>query len=117
MKAKKIRTVIGNIIVFVILIIALYLAYQFYQSNNFNGFVRSEANLNTSEFKRDKEIKYSDNNSYKITSNEFNDAMFSKEVQVQKNTPYKVTCMVKTKGVEAEKNESSIVHKFQYQIQ
>lgn len=108
MKAKKIRTVIGNIIVFVILIIALYLAYQFYQSNNFNGFVRSEANLNTSEFKRDKEIKYSDNNSYKITSNEFNDAMFSKEVQVQKNTPYKVTCMVKTKGVKAEKNESSI---------
>ena len=64
--------------------------------------------MNTSEFKRDKEIKYSDNNSYKITSNEFNDAMFSKEVQVQKNTPYKVTCMVKTKGVEAEKNESSI---------
>ena len=108
MKAKKIRTVIGNIIVFVILIIALYLAYQFYQSNNFNGFVRSEANLNTSEFKRDKEIKYSDNNSYKITSNEFNDAMFSKEVQVQKNTPYRVTCMVKTKGVKAEKNESSI---------
>ena len=108
MKAKKTRTIIGNIIVFVILIIALYLAYQFYQSNNFNGFVRSEANLNTSEFKRDKEIKYSDNNSYKITSNEFNDAMFSKEVQVQKNTPYKVTCMVKTKGVEAEKNESSI---------
>ena len=108
MKAKKIRTVIGNIIVFVILIIALYLAYQFYQSNNFNGFVRSEANLNTSEFKRDKEITYSEINSYKITSNEFNDAMFSKEVQVQKNTPYKVTCMVKTKGVDAEKNESSI---------
>ena len=108
MNFRKTRTIIGNIIVFVILIIALYLAYQFYQSNNFNGFVRSEANLNTSEFKRDKEIKYSDNNSYKITSNEFNDAMFSKEVQVQKNTPYKVTCMVKTKGVKAEKNESSI---------
>lgn len=108
MNFRKTRTLIGNIIVFVILIIALYLAYQFYQSNNFNGFVRSEANLNTSEFKRDKEIKYSDNNSYKITSNEFNDAMFLKEVQVQKNTPYKVTCMVKTKEVEAEKNESSI---------
>lgn len=106
MRARK--TIISNIIVFAILIIALYLAYQFYQSNNFNGFVRSEANLNTSEFKRDKEITYSEMNSYKITSNEFNDAMFSKEVQVQKNTPYKVTCMVKTKGVGAEKNESSI---------
>ncbi len=108
MKTKKIRTVIGNIIVFSILITALYLAYQFYQSNNFNEFVRSEANLNTSKFKRDKEIKYLDTNSYKIISNEFNDAMFSKEVQVQRNTPYKVTCMVKTKGVEAEKNESGI---------
>ena len=108
MKLKKTRTIISNIIVFTILIIALYFAYQFYQSNNFNDFFRNEANLNTSEFKRDKEVKYSDMNSYRITSNEFNDAMFSKEVQVKKNTPYKVTCMVKTKGVEAEKNESSI---------
>ena len=108
MKLKKTRTIIGNIIVFIILIIALYFAYQFYQSNNFNEFIRGEANLNLSEFKRDKNVKYSDINSYKITSNEFNDAMFYKQIQVKKNTPYRVTCMVKTKGVEAEKIESSI---------
>ena len=52
--------------------------------------LRSEANLGISEFKRDKFVKYSDSNSYKITSTEFNDAMFSKEIQVEKNTPYKV---------------------------
>ena len=107
-KSKSAKAFVINIIIFVILIIGVYLAYQFYQSNNFNDFIRSEANLKTSEFKRDKKVKYSDTRSYRITSNTFNDAMFSKEVQVQKNTPYKVTCMIKTKGVEAEKNASSI---------
>ena len=105
---KSAKALIINIFTFVILTIAIYLAYQFYQSNNFNDFIRSEANLKISEFKRDKKEKYSDSRSYKITSNEFNDAMFSKEIQVEKNTPYKVTCMIKTKGVEADKNASSI---------
>ena len=107
-KSISAKALIVNIITFVILIMAIYFAYQFYQQNNFNDFIRSEAKLNTSEFKRDEEETYSDMNSYKITSNEFNDAMFSKEIQVEKNTPYRVTCMIKTKGVEAEKNASSI---------
>ena len=107
-KNESAKGLIINIFTFVILMIAIYFAYQFYQSNNFNGFIRSEAKLNISEFKRDKTVKYSDSNSYKITSNEFNDAMFSKEIEVEKNTPYKVTCMIKTKGVEADKNVSSI---------
>ena len=102
------KAFIMNFIVFIILMFAVYLAYKFYQNNNFNEFIRSEAKLNTSEFKRDDEVKYSDISSYRITSNEFNDAMFSKEIQVKKNTPYKVTCMVKTKGVEAEEFASSI---------
>ena len=97
-----------NMITLVILSVAVYVAYQFYQKNNFNDFIRSEAKMNTSEFKRDKEETYSDVSSYKITSNEFNDAMFSKEVKVEKNTPYKVTCMIKTKGVQADKEASSI---------
>ena len=107
-KSISAKALIVNIITFVILIMSIYFAYQFYQQNNFNDFIRSEAKLNTSEFKRDEEETYSDMNSYKITSNEFNDAMFSKEIQVEKNTPYRVTCMIKTKGVEAEKNASSI---------
>ena len=107
-KNKSVKALIINIFTFCILMLAIYLAYQFYQSNNFNGLIRSEANLGISEFARDKKIKYSDSNSYKITSNEFNDAMFSKEIEVKKNTPYKVTCMIKTKGVQADKNASSI---------
>ena len=107
-KNRSAKAFIINIVTFMILMIAVYLAYQFYQSNNFNDFIRSEAKLKTSEFKRDEDITYSDTNSYKITSNEFNDAMFSKEVPVEKNTPYRVTCMIKTKGVEAEENVSGI---------
>ena len=105
---KSAKALIINIITFVILIIALYWAYQFYQENNFNDFIRSEAKLSTSDFKRDEEVKYSNVNSYKITSNEFNDAMFSKEIQVEPNMPYKVTCMIKTKGIKAEKSVSGI---------
>lgn len=96
------------IITLIILFIILYFAYEYYQENNFNDFVRSETNLYTSEFKRDKNEKYSKHRSYQITSEEYNDAMFYKEVKVEKNTPYRVTCMVKTSEVEAEKESSGI---------
>lgn len=89
-----------NFILTVVLLIVLYYAYQYYQSNNFNDFVKSEVEF-ISEFKRDKEIKYGDRSSYRIRSEDFNDAMFYKSIDVKKNTPYKVTCMVKTNQVEA----------------
>ena len=78
---NKKRTTSGKIsyfITLIILCILLYFAYQYYQSNNFNDFVRCEENLYTSEFKRDDEIKYSEKRSYKISSDEYNDAMFYK---------------------------------------
>ena len=58
--------------------------------------------------KRDSEVKYSKTNSYKITSNNENDATFYKKVKVQKNKPYKVTCMVKTENVKSEGDISGV---------
>ena len=101
-RQKTLKNRIAYSITLIILLILLYFAYQYYQSNNFNDFVRSEVNLYTSNFKRDSKIKYSNTRSYKIESPDYNDAMFYKTVQVEKNTPYKVTCMVKTNGVEAQ---------------
>ncbi len=101
-KQKTLKSRISYSITLIILLILLYFAYQYYQSNNFNDFVRSEVNLYTSSFKRDDAVKYTDTKSYKIQSEDFNDAMFYKTIQVQKNTPYKVTCMVKTSEVEAQ---------------
>lgn len=97
-----------NIITLIILIVALYYAYKFYKNNNFNEFIRSEMNLYQSEFNRDSNIKYSKSSSYKINSEVYNDAIFYKTIKVQKNIPYKVTCMVKTKDVLPEIDNSSI---------
>ena len=87
---KKILGKVIYVITLLFLLVILYFAYEYYQSNNFNDFIRSEKNLYTSKFKRDKETKYSQKSSYKISSDEFNDAMFYKEVQVEKNQPYKI---------------------------
>lgn len=92
----------------VILLIMLYFAYQYYQSNNFNDFVRSESNLYTSTFKRDEENKYSSQRSYKIESTKYNDAMFYKTIKVEKNKPYKVTCMVKTNNIQSKEEQSGV---------
>ena len=99
---------IVNITSWIIIIIILILAFNFYKHNNFNEFIRSEMNLHTSEFKRDSETKYSKTDSYRITSNTKNDATIYKKVKVEKNTPYKVTCMVKTENVIPENEISGI---------
>ena len=64
--------------------------------------------LHTSQFKRDSKIKYSKTDSYRIVSETTNDATFYKKVKVQKNRPYKVTCMVKTENVIPENNLSGV---------
>ena len=104
----KKKNFIKDTIVLIILLIILYFAYQFYQTNNFNDFVRKESNLYTAEFKRDDTIKYSNQRSYKIKTESFNDVMFSKEIKVNKNTPYKVSCMVKTNNIQAEESKTGI---------
>ena len=106
-KTSKIIKIV-NLIIIIGAVIALYIIYGYYQTNNFHDFIKSESKLYTSSFTRDKEIKYTNYNSYKIESPEYNDAMFYKTIKVEKNQPYKVTCMVKTREVQS-KNENSSV--------
>lgn len=108
MKHNRRKHKISYYISLAILLVMLYYAYQYYQMNNFNDFIRSETNIYTSEFTRDKNTKYSDKSSYKIESQVYNDAMFYKTIKVEKNQPYKVTCMVKTNNVQAEEENSGI---------
>ncbi len=105
---KNRKNKIIDFIILIILLTALFFAYQYYQKNNFNEYVRSESNPYTSKFIRDKEEKYSKKASYKIESEIYNDAMFYKTINVEKNTPYKVACMVKTKEIESEVENSGI---------
>ena len=108
---KTRKSIVGKIvyiITIIILCILLVYAYNYYQSNNFNDFVKSEASLYKSQFKRDNIIKYGENRSYEIISPDYNDAMFYKTINVEKNQPYKITCMVKTENVESEDEISGV---------
>jgi len=100
------KRIIKDIILLIILVGGIYFVLQYYNANNFNNFQKGEINLYTSQFTRDDNIKYSKENSYKITSEEYNDAMFYETIKVEKNTPYKVSCMVKTNNVQSENNIS-----------
>lgn len=107
---QKKKSVTGRIIYIIVLAILIFVAvslYNRFEEKNFNDFVRTEYVLYASEFKRDDSVKYSKNDSYKIKSDTLNDAMFYKEIQVTPNTPYKVTCMVKTQDVKTGKEVSN----------
>ena len=107
-KVKTKSSKIKSIIAIIILLVFVYFAYKYYQENNFNDFIRSESNLHSSEFKRDSKEKYLDKASYRIYSKEYNDAMFYKTIEVEKNQSYKVSCMVKTENVQPSENKSGI---------
>lgn len=99
--------VLGNIVFCIFILIVLVIFYYSFERYNYNDYQKSEYYANKTEFTRDSKVKYSNNNSYKLYSEEFNDAIFYKTIKVEKNTVYKVTCMVKTENVKTEK-ESSI---------
>ena len=103
-KGSKIR----YFLTLIILCIVLYYTYKYYKTNDFNDFIRSEIKLYTSNFKRDSQVKFENRVSYKIESPEYNDAMFYKKIQVNKDTPYKVTCMVKTNNVKPQEEKSGV---------
>lgn len=95
-----------NTFLFCILIVILIGLFNVYKKINFNEFSKSEYIQYNSEFLRDSEIKYSNIDSYKIVSNNYNDAMFYKKIDVTPNTVYRVTAMVKTENIKTENGKT-----------
>ncbi|MBE5812947.1 MAG: hypothetical protein E7314_04760 [Clostridiales bacterium] len=83
----------------ILLLILIYFLFDVFKQYYFNGFIKAESNIGISQFTRDKDIKYSETSSYKIVSTELNDAAFYKEIEVEPNNIYKVTCKIKTENV------------------
>ena len=98
-KEKSLASKIISWIIMAILIIAIIKLFGIFKLYFFNGFTKAEAQMGLSSFSRDSSVKYSDNNSYKIESKELNDAAFYKEIEVNPDTVYRVTCFVKTQDV------------------
>lgn len=98
---QKKSSLVGKIIMLIIVVILTIILVKVYKKNNYNDYIRAEYNIGLSTFIRDEDVRYSkDTYSYKIENTEYNDAMFYKKVKVTPNTSYKVTCMVKTQGVQ-----------------
>ncbi len=106
MQKKKSFNLIKNIISIVVFVILIYMAYTIYQKYNFNDYIKAEYNMGFSNFERDSNVKYGNTNSYKIENTNYNDAMFYKTINVTPNTPYKVTCKIKTQNVRTSKENT-----------
>lgn len=101
-KRKRIRSIIHIFIMIAIVIVA----YRFYQKYNFNPFTKAEYNLGISKFERDSAITCTHSDSYKIMNTDYNDAMFYETIEVLPNTPYKVTCKIKTEEVQSKQKDT-----------
>ena len=99
-------SIIFNIILVIIAIVAIYYVWHIYRINDFGQYEKAEYTMGLSNFTRDDKIKYSNKYSYKIESKEFNDALIYRNIDVEENTLYRVTAMVKYENVENEKDES-----------
>lgn len=103
MRNQKGGIKIGAIFTIFILIVVLIIAFNTFKKNYFNDFNKATTNQEAETyFSRDSEVKYSKSNSYRIENVEFNDAAFYKEIEVEPNTPYKISCMVKTLDIVCE---------------
>ena len=105
---KKRKIKVRSIITTIFLIVFLIWSWNYYQTNNFNEYVKAEYNLKNSKFSRDASVKYGNGRSYKIESEEYNDAMFYKTIDVTPNTSYKVTCKIKTENVEPQDKNADV---------
>ncbi len=97
----KNRSRFKNIITIIFCIIVIIIGYKFYRKYNFNNFTKAEYNIGVSKFERDSNMKCTQADSYKIINTDYNDSMFYEKVEVQPNTPYKVTCKIKTENVKS----------------
>ena len=107
MKKESIKSInakgeinLRTIIYFIVIIVIIVVGLSIYRKYNFYDFTKGVRETGKTSFTRDSKITYSDMDSYKIENKDYNDAMFYKKINVEPNTPYRVTCMVKTENVE-----------------
>lgn len=96
------KKIIKFIFELAIIIVLLYSGFIFLESKNFNGFGLAHYQTGITKVSRDRTEKFQKEWSYKIDSQDYNDFMIYKTIPVEKNTAYKVTCMVKTNQIEAQ---------------
>lgn len=94
-----------KIIDILIILAVVIIAFNMIQTKNFNGLNLGQTESSTSYFSRDKSQTYNGEDSYKIEAVNYSDAMYFKTIETNKNSVYKVSCMVKTENVQCESGD------------
>lgn len=94
------KKIVKNAIFIVILIvIAMSIFNISYAMLNTGNFSKLATIKNTTIFTKDNNVKYSNLQSYKIENKDYNNSAYYQTIKVKKNTPYKISCMIKTNNV------------------
>lgn len=88
-----------NIVSLMMIIIAITALVVVYKKYNYHDFIKCVRQNGLTNFTRDSSVSTGKASSYKIENIEYNDAMFYQTVNVTPNTPYKITCKIKTDSV------------------
>lgn len=80
-------------------LIAIIVMNNMYKRIGYGYFKKALSRYGVTFFTRDNTIRYSEMNSYKIENKDYNNATFYKKIRLNKNTPYRITCMIKTEDV------------------
>lgn len=94
---KFIKNLLCVLLVITIIICIFNIAYS---KLGYGYFSKAATIKDMVGFTKDDKVKYSNTSSYKIENKDYNNSAFYKKVKVKKNTPYKITCMIKTENVE-----------------
>ena len=79
-----------KIVNLLIIISVIMIAFSILQTKNFNGINLGQTEGSSSKFSRDKKETYNGEDSYKIESENYSDAVYFKTIETQKNSVYKV---------------------------
>ena len=90
----------------ILIIVMIVVLVSFYRKYDFNYYSKGLINDGSVSFSRDNKREDGRQRSYKIENHNFTESMFFKEIPVKSNTPYRVSCMVKTEEVEQLDNNS-----------
>lgn len=80
-------------------VIAILVMNIVYKQIGYGYFKKALSKPGVTFFTRDNKVKYSNMNSYKIENKDYNNSTFYKKIKVKRNTPYRITCMIKTENV------------------
>lgn len=94
---KFIKNTFSVLVVILVLLIIFNIANEKFC---YGYFTKAATVKDKTIFSRDSKEKYKNTNSYKIENRDYNNSAFYKKIKVNKNTPYKITCMIKTENVE-----------------